>query len=419
MSDRKIKGKLVKNFKQISMGLALISVLTMTACGSLTDTIKSGDGSTDTGSTDTTKSGGGSTDTTEKGIFVDAPVMGLHYKTDTLDGYTDENGTYKYESGEDVEFLLGDLSLGKVEAGAIISPYTLAGVEDKNDSIKDANNHATNIALLLQSLDLKRDDNNILDLSKFIEHKFTKIDFTKASDKMHEDIKALMNEDGVRDKIAQGAEVLDLNKTIENMREYVKRAIEGHKKLDKLSDMYDKKYINVICSELKGCVKGRKIFQYLGEDKSIYNVVDGTTVTLVVDDERGETGKWYMILSDTNANVVNFCEGTTLDKAKACSVKSTFVLASVVDKYIQAKSKKYSTKNDNEDLKKDDNDNEDLKKDDNDNEDLKKDDNDNEDLKKDNNDNEDLKKDKFNKYIKAKSKKYFNKNYNKHLKHNQ
>ena len=86
--------------KQIGMGLALISTLAMTGCSS--------DGSSDS-------SGGGATATTEEGTFVDSPVMGLHYKTDTQDGYTDAKGTFKYESGEEVEFFLGDLSLGKVK----------------------------------------------------------------------------------------------------------------------------------------------------------------------------------------------------------------------------------------------------------------------------------------------------------------
>ena len=155
--------------KQIGIALVVISTLAMIGCDSVSDepigsisdgssssiiSNDSGDSSNSGGSSNSGNSGGSTTNTAETGIFVDAPVMGLHYKTDTQDGYTDAKGTFKYESGEKVEFFLGDLSLGKVEAGAMITPYTLAGVEDGND----ASEHATNIALLLQNLDLHRDD---------------------------------------------------------------------------------------------------------------------------------------------------------------------------------------------------------------------------------------------------------------------
>ena len=103
----------MNTLKQIGMGLVVISTLTMTGCGD----------------SDDSDTGGGDTSTTQTGTFVDAPVMGLHYKTATQDGYTDAKGTFKYKSGEKVEFLLGNLSLGKVEAGATISPYTLANCQ--------------------------------------------------------------------------------------------------------------------------------------------------------------------------------------------------------------------------------------------------------------------------------------------------
>ncbi|MFA6144614.1 MAG: hypothetical protein WC691_07425, partial [Sulfuricurvum sp.] len=39
---------------------------------------------------------------TQTGTFVDAPVQGLKYVTATQNGYTDENGTYKYVNGEQI-----------------------------------------------------------------------------------------------------------------------------------------------------------------------------------------------------------------------------------------------------------------------------------------------------------------------------
>ena len=63
----------MNTLKQIGMGLVLISTLAMTGCSDLDDP------------DDSNTSGGGKTNTTQTGIFVDAPVMGLHYKTDSQD----------------------------------------------------------------------------------------------------------------------------------------------------------------------------------------------------------------------------------------------------------------------------------------------------------------------------------------------
>ena len=88
--------------------------------------------------------------TTSTGTFIDAPVKGLHYKTATQDGYTNENGEFKYVAGEIIEFKLGTLSLGSVSADGLITPYTLAGDTD----ISNPSNKAINIALLLQNFDV-------------------------------------------------------------------------------------------------------------------------------------------------------------------------------------------------------------------------------------------------------------------------
>lgn len=100
--------------------------------------------------------GGGSDDTTtppadvttSTGIFVDAPVQGLSYKTATQSGFTNESGEFKYVDGEEVEFKVGNLLLGKAQGGALVTPYTIT---DNNDT-------ATNIALLLQNFDNDRGD---------------------------------------------------------------------------------------------------------------------------------------------------------------------------------------------------------------------------------------------------------------------
>ena len=107
-------------------------------------------------------SGGNTTsDDAQTGTFVDAPVKGLKYVTATQNGFTNDKGEFKYKAGETVEFKLGNLSLGTVDAGSLITPYTIAGVANGTD-----NNLSTNIALLLQNLDGNRSNTTTLDISK-------------------------------------------------------------------------------------------------------------------------------------------------------------------------------------------------------------------------------------------------------------
>lgn len=99
--------------------------------------------------------------TTLTGTFIDAQVKGLHYKTATQEGDTNEAGEFKYLAGETIEFKLGNLSLGSVNADGLITPYTLAGDTD----ISNPSDKAVNIALLLQNFDADRTD-GILDVLK-------------------------------------------------------------------------------------------------------------------------------------------------------------------------------------------------------------------------------------------------------------
>ena len=58
---------------------------------------------------------------------MDVSTKNLKYVTPTQTGYTDENGQYRYKKGEKVKFYLGDIYLGKVNGGEIITPYALSG----------------------------------------------------------------------------------------------------------------------------------------------------------------------------------------------------------------------------------------------------------------------------------------------------
>ena len=64
----------------------------------------------------------GTSSTLIEGIFVDSPVEGLDYRTDTTSGITDENGRFICYSDEMITFMIGDVILGQAMAGEIISP---------------------------------------------------------------------------------------------------------------------------------------------------------------------------------------------------------------------------------------------------------------------------------------------------------
>ena len=88
--------------------------------------------------------GGGSSEspisTTKVGVFLDSAVEGVKYKTSSgLEGYTNGNGEYKFNPGDTVEFLVGDISLGEITATELISVLELTNSEE--------------VAMLLQALD--------------------------------------------------------------------------------------------------------------------------------------------------------------------------------------------------------------------------------------------------------------------------
>ncbi|SDR67322.1 hypothetical protein [Christiangramia echinicola] len=114
---------------------------------------------------------------TMQGIFVDSPVSGLRYETETHSGFTDENGKYNYEEGEIVTFYIGDIMLGSAEATGELSPISIASTS--NADIKTL--EVQNIAALLQTLDLDGNSSNgiVIDQEMVENLSITEIDFTK------------------------------------------------------------------------------------------------------------------------------------------------------------------------------------------------------------------------------------------------
>jgi pimeloyl-ACP methyl ester carboxylesterase len=87
-------------------------------------------------------------DSVQTGTFVDSPVEGLSFRTNSNEGQTDAEGSFTYRQGETVHFSLAGLELGSAPGAAILSPKDL--ITDAQDSSDPA---AINMARLLQSLD--------------------------------------------------------------------------------------------------------------------------------------------------------------------------------------------------------------------------------------------------------------------------
>jgi hypothetical protein len=102
--------------------------------------------------------GSGGTDSTlQTGVFVDAPVVGLNFSTDSIpDGVTNEKGEFTFKTGETVTFKIGDIILGEVLGDAIVTPIDLV-----DDGGSELNEVSINIGQLLQTLDSDNDPETI------------------------------------------------------------------------------------------------------------------------------------------------------------------------------------------------------------------------------------------------------------------
>ncbi len=94
------------------------------------------------------------------GKFIDSPVIGLDYQTDTRDGRTNIGGEFKYHDEETIVFSIGDIELPSTMARPIVTPLNIA---DSNDP---ENPMVVNILRLLQTLDDDSDPENGIEISQ-------------------------------------------------------------------------------------------------------------------------------------------------------------------------------------------------------------------------------------------------------------
>ncbi len=92
--------------------------------------------------------------TGDVGLFLDAPVVGLEYSSKSHSGFTNSSGYFNYNSGEEVTFKAGKVTLGKIKvtpANSTVTPISIV----PNGTIDDT--RVVEILRVLQTLD---SDNN-------------------------------------------------------------------------------------------------------------------------------------------------------------------------------------------------------------------------------------------------------------------
>jgi hypothetical protein len=136
--------------------LILIATLGLSACGSSVNSL-SGVG----GGPNSAVLGALTT-----GFFRDSNVSGLAYTTLTQSGTTDTSGSFSYENGETVTFLVGALTIGAVTGNEVVTPLDLAG-----NSVSTTSTPTTqNIARFLMLLDNDGDPSNGIVISPAVQN---------------------------------------------------------------------------------------------------------------------------------------------------------------------------------------------------------------------------------------------------------
>lgn len=93
------------------------------------------------------------------GVFLDAAVANIGYRTETQEGFTNDQGEFSYRIGELITFFIGALELPSVTAKDIVTPLDMASTETVED------HQVINILRLLQSLDKDGDASNGIEIT--------------------------------------------------------------------------------------------------------------------------------------------------------------------------------------------------------------------------------------------------------------
>ena len=144
-----------------------------TACWLLTLALLGGCGGSDSSSDDSDQT---EPESAATGIFLNAPVVNLGYRTDTLEGFTSPNGEFRYRPGETVTFFIGDLEFPSVPAAPMLTPLDLADTTDLLEPM------VINTIRLLQTLDADPDSPDTIRISELAHASAAPVDLARPVD---------------------------------------------------------------------------------------------------------------------------------------------------------------------------------------------------------------------------------------------
>ncbi|WP_052771986.1 hypothetical protein [Vibrio mexicanus] len=154
----------------------------------------------------------------ESGVFVDAAVANVNYRTETVSGVTDSEGKYTYNLGETVTFSIGSIEFPPVPASGVVTPLDLAGTNDTEDD------QVINIIRLLQTLDTDGDPSNGITISDDAKDAATTdIDFDvdKASFAANQTVLSLISQGGqdssVTELVSESAALAHFESTLSSV----------------------------------------------------------------------------------------------------------------------------------------------------------------------------------------------------------
>jgi len=124
----------------------------------------------------------------QTGVFIDSPVAGLNYQTNSISGTTNSAGQFQFFAGQLISFFIGDLVLGATQGRSVITPILLV------EGATDANNTAVlNIVRLLMTLDSDANPDNGIQISETAHAAASGVTFDFASDTFEQDVQPFLN----------------------------------------------------------------------------------------------------------------------------------------------------------------------------------------------------------------------------------
>ena len=163
-----------------------------------------------------------------QGTFLDSPVEGVHYLTDTLAGITDENGSFQYMEGETIRFSIGDIQLGQGMAQRMMTPVDLVP-----GAVDETHPTVTNMCRFLQTIDEDYNPENGISITEeTVEELYEQdIDFEMDPIDFEDDpeVQAVMTMDSLNhtDTSGQGREMVSIEQAQAHMQATMMEMMQG------------------------------------------------------------------------------------------------------------------------------------------------------------------------------------------------